>query len=88
MRIENADAIICRLCLIEQPCKIGDAMRQGSAVHRRTDLRSNLPAVFLYLDGSYCNRFLLCYDDRIVVIDFDWSPTPEQMAIVGEKLGG
>ena len=42
----------------------------------------------VYLDGSYCNRFLLCYDDRIVVIDFVWSPTPEQMAVVGEKLGG
>ena len=42
----------------------------------------------VYLDGSYCNRFLLCYEDQIIVIDFGWSPTPEQMAIVGEKLGG
>ena len=42
----------------------------------------------VYLDGSYCNRFLLCYDDRIIVIDFGWSPTPGQRAVVGEKLGG
>ena len=42
----------------------------------------------VYLDGSYCNRFLLCYNDRIVVIDFGWFPAPEQMAVVGEKLGG
>lgn len=39
-------------------------------------------------DGYTWDQFLLCYDDRIVVIDFGWSPTPEQMAIVGEKLGG
>lgn len=34
--------------------------------------------------------FLLCYQDRIVEItfDFQWDITPEQMAIVGEKLGG
>ena len=40
------------------------------------------------LDGGSWNRFLLCYDGRIVAIDFDWSPTSEQMAVVGEKLGG
>lgn len=39
-------------------------------------------------DGYSWDQFLLCYDDRIVVIDFDWFSTPEQMAIVGEKLGG
>lgn len=39
-------------------------------------------------DGHSWDQFLLCYDDRIIVIDFDWSPTPEQIAIVGEKLGG
>lgn len=34
-------------------------------------------------------RYLLCYQDRIVEIDFDheWDATPEQMAIVGERLG-
>ncbi len=32
------------------------------------------------------NNYLLCYDDVIVEIDFDWEPTEEQKAIVGEKL--
>ena len=34
------------------------------------------------------NWYLLCYDDVIVEINFDWEPTMEQMKIVGEKLGG
>ena len=32
------------------------------------------------------NWYLLCYDDVIVEINFDWEPTAEQMKIVGEKL--
>ena len=32
------------------------------------------------------NKYLLCYDDLIVEINFDWEPTQEQMKIVGEKL--
>lgn len=34
------------------------------------------------------NTYLLCYDKLIVEIRFDWEPTVEQMAIVGEKLNG
>lgn len=34
------------------------------------------------------NKYLLCYDDRIIEIDFDWEPTEEQMKIVAEKLAG
>ncbi len=45
-------------------------------------------------DAAYCrysgglptNKFLLRYDQRIVEITFDWQPTPEQMAIVGQSL--
>ena len=35
------------------------------------------------------NTFLLCYGDRLVEIDFSygWSVTPEQMALVSEKIG-
>lgn len=36
---------------------------------------------------AFRNSYLLCYEDRIVEIAFDWEPTPEQMAAVGEKLG-
>lgn len=32
------------------------------------------------------NAYLLCYDELLVEINFDWEPTVEQMAIVGEKL--
>lgn len=40
-------------------------------------------------DGSW-NRFLLCWPDRLVEIEFNigWDVSPAQMAIVGEKLGG
>ena len=32
------------------------------------------------------NDYLLCYEDMLVEISFDWEPTTEQMKIVGEKL--
>ncbi len=49
-------------------------------------------------EAAYCwtsreygprNTFLLCYPDRFVEIEFDhqWEVTPEQMALVGERLG-
>lgn len=41
----------------------------------------------LYFSGGYLNRYLLCYQNRIVEISFDWEPIPEQMAMVAEKLG-
>lgn len=40
-----------------------------------------------YWGDSYMNRYLLCYEDRIVEIRFDSEPTEEQMRIVTEKLG-
>lgn len=40
----------------------------------------------LWGDG-YRNRYLLCYEDRIVEIRFGWEPTAAQMAVVGKKLG-
>lgn len=35
------------------------------------------------------NTFLLCYEDKIVEIDFSygWDVTPEQMSLVSEKIG-
>ena len=43
----------------------------------------------LKLGGELQQRFLLCYDNCIVEIDFDWDwqLTSEQMKIVAEKLG-
>lgn len=40
-----------------------------------------------YQDTGALERYLLCYEDRIVEISFDWEPTAEQKEIVGEKLG-
>ena len=39
--------------------------------------------------GELQNRWLLCYDKRIVEIefDYDWDVTEEQKAVVGQKLG-
>lgn len=35
---------------------------------------------------GFTNEYLLCYDNLLVEISFDWEPTIEQMAAVGEKL--
>ena len=41
-----------------------------------------------YQDSGTLNSYLLCYDDRIIEIRFDWEPTAEQMEIVAKKLTG
>ena len=41
-----------------------------------------------YQDSGALNSYLLCYDDRIIEISFDWKPTVEQMTIVADKLSG
>lgn len=40
----------------------------------------------LHWSEGILNKYLLCYEDRIVEIDFDWEPTETQMRIVAEKL--
>lgn len=42
----------------------------------------------LYWSGGCLDKYLLCYGSRLVEISFDWEPAPEQMAAVGERLGG
>ena len=42
----------------------------------------------LHWSEGVLNKYLLCYKDRIVEIDFEWEPTGEQMKIVAEKLAG
>ena len=37
-------------------------------------------------EGYYLNWYLLCYDDQIIDIRFDWEPTTEDMAIANQKL--
>lgn len=37
-------------------------------------------------EGWWENLYLLCYDDKIVEIRFDWEPSAEDMAIVASKL--
>ena len=39
-------------------------------------------------DGYYFDRYLLCYERRIVEITFGWEPTDEQIAIAADKLSG
>jgi len=51
-----------------------------------TDYRTN-GFVITYSPGDWTNRYFLCYDGCIVDISFNWEPTAEQMAIVGQKLG-
>lgn len=42
----------------------------------------------LFWSGVYMNRYLLCYENRIIDIAFSWEPTLGQMAIVADKLSG
>ena len=37
-------------------------------------------------EGWWHNTYLLCYDSQIIEIRFDWEPTPDDMAIVNQKL--
>lgn len=37
-------------------------------------------------EGYSLNWYLLCYDDTIIEIRFDWEPTAKDMAIVNKKL--
>lgn len=37
-------------------------------------------------EGYSLNWFLLCYDNAIIEIRFDWEPTTDDMAIVNQKL--
>ena len=37
-------------------------------------------------EGWWTYTYLLCYEDRIVEIRFDWEPTAEQMEIVSQKM--
>lgn len=39
-------------------------------------------------DGYFFDRYLLCYERRIVEITFGWEPTAEQIAIAAERLAG
>lgn len=45
-----------------------------------------LAAYQLHWSDSTLDTYLVCWDNRIVVIKFYWDPTPEQIAIVVEKL--
>lgn len=38
------------------------------------------------LDGEERNVWVLCRGQRIALIGFEWTPTPAQMALAGEKL--
>lgn len=38
-------------------------------------------------EGYSLNWYLLCYEEKIVEIRFDWEPTDRDMAIIREKLG-
>ena len=51
-----------------------------------TPWKANEVYQLAYQDTGTLNSYLLCYDDRIIEISFDWEPTAEQMAIVAAKL--
>ena len=39
-------------------------------------------------DGEQFNRYILCYNNMLVDIEFNWPLTEEQMSIVGKQLSG
>ena len=40
----------------------------------------------LYLGDEAHERYLLCYEDHIIEIDLDWTPTDDEKAVIAEKL--
>ena len=40
----------------------------------------------LYLGDEAHERYLLCYEDHIIEIDLDWTPTDAEKAVIAEKL--
>lgn len=40
----------------------------------------------LYLGDEAHERYLLCYEDHIIEIDLDWTPTDNEKVIIAEKL--
>ena len=37
-------------------------------------------------EGWWARTYLLCYEDQIIEIHFNWEPTPEQVTIIRQKL--
>lgn len=65
-----------------------DFARHGEAITVDASGWNAEAAYQLYAHGSIQNDYLLCYDGHFVEIRFDWEPTAEQMALVGQKLAG
>lgn len=65
-----------------------DFARHGEAIAVDASGWNAEAAYQLYAHGSIQNDYLLCYDGHFVEIRFDWEPTAEQMALVGQKLAG
>lgn len=42
----------------------------------------------LHWSDGILDKYILCYENCIVKIDFDWEPTDNQKEIVAEKLSG
>lgn len=40
-----------------------------------------------YDDGTNRNEYILCYNDKIIEIYFEWNPTEQQKQIVYQKIG-
>lgn len=65
-----------------------DFARHGEAITVDASGWNAEAAYQLYAHDSIQNDYLLCYDGHFVEIRFDWEPTAEQMALVGQKLAG
>jgi hypothetical protein len=63
-----------------------DFARHGEAITVDASGWNAEAAYQLYAHGSIQNHYLLCYDGHFVEIQFDWEPTAEHMALVGQKL--
>lgn len=41
----------------------------------------------VFYDGTNRNEYILCYNDKIIEIYFEWNPTEQQKQIVYQKIG-
>lgn len=82
---------ICKNTLYD---KLDDSDEQTEPVEFRKILRQEDASDWgakeayrqVYTDGMYLNRYLLCYENRLITISFDWEVTDAQKMIVGERL--
>ena len=79
---------MCKNQMIDEGEHVGKMRRNQYQTEDAAPWGANKAYRLYDLEYGMENTWLLCYDEKIVEIHFDWEPTEEQQAIVGKKLSG